>query len=245
MILLFTDFGAEGPYVGQVKAVLHRLAPAVPVIDLFADAPTYDPRASAYLLAAFVPEFPTGSVFVCVVDPGVGGTRAALLLEIDGRWFVGPDNGLFEPLLRRAGRAIAWRLPDGKGRVSATFHGRDLFAPAAAHIAAGRSPAFLQATLRQPERRLEWPDDLAEVVYVDRFGNLMTGLRATEIDTRVTISVNGETARHARTYSDVPKGRLFWYENSNGLVEVALNQGRADDALAARIGTPIILSMGN
>ena len=110
MIVLFTDFGLSGPYVGQVKAVLYRLAPAVPVVDLFADAPTHDPRASAYLLASFRDEFPVGTVFECVVDPGVGSARAALAVEADGRWFVGPDNGLFatcSPLPPRAS-PLAW-----------------------------------------------------------------------------------------------------------------------------------------
>ncbi len=239
MIILFTDFGLEGPYVGQVKAVLHGIAPAVPVIDLFADAPVHDPRAAAYLLAAYVGAFPTGSAFVCVVDPGVGGSRAALALDIDGRWFVGPDNGLFEPLLRRAGRWRAWALPqDGPG-VSATFHGRDVFAPAAAALASGRSPAFLGGVAVAPRRRSDWPDDLAEIVYVDRFGNLMTGLRAETMAADATVEVAGRRAARACTYADVAPGTLFWYANANGLVELAVNRGRADAALGVGIGAAV------
>ena len=96
MIVVFTDFGLQGPYTGQMKAVLHQLAPAVPVIDLFADAPIGNPKASAYLLAAYAQWFVAGTVFLCVVDPGVGGTRPPIILEADGRWYVGPGNGLFE-----------------------------------------------------------------------------------------------------------------------------------------------------
>src|SRR5215469_13416646 len=93
-IALFTDFGLHGPYTGQMKAVLHQMAPTIPAIDLFADAPAGNPKASAYLLAAYAGWFQVGTVFLCVVDPGVGGTRPAIILEADGRWYVGPGNGL-------------------------------------------------------------------------------------------------------------------------------------------------------
>src|SRR5215813_9228487 len=102
MIVLFTDFGLTGPYTGQVKAVLHHLAPEVPVVDLFADAPSRNPKASAYLLAAYAVWFPAGTVFLAVVDPGVGGERPAVAVAADGRWFVGPGNGLLEIVQRRA-----------------------------------------------------------------------------------------------------------------------------------------------
>ena len=94
MIVLFTDFGVGGPYTGQVKAVLRLAAPDTDIIDLFADAPAHDPKAAAYLLAAYVEEFPRGTVFLCVVDPGVGGARTPGVFNVDGRWYVGPENGL-------------------------------------------------------------------------------------------------------------------------------------------------------
>src|SRR5690348_16740282 len=115
MIVLFTDFGLAGPYTGQMKAVLARESPNIPVIDLFADAPSRNPRASAYLLAAYALGFPAGTVFLCVVDPGVGGARAPVVVEADGRFFVGPENGLFELVRRRAAAErvveITWRPP--------------------------------------------------------------------------------------------------------------------------------------
>ena len=141
MIVLFTDFGLSGPYTGQVKAVLHQLSAGVPIVDLFADLPAAKPKPAAYLLAAYGPWFPPGTVLMAVVDPGVGGARAAVVVEADGRSYVGPDNGLFEIVLRRAGTLktseILWR-PD---RLSASFHARDLFAPVAARLAAGTLPA--------------------------------------------------------------------------------------------------------
>ena len=110
VIVLCTDFGLEGPYTGQVKAVLARTAPAVPVIDLFADLPAFRPQLAAYLLAAYGEAFMAGDVILAVVDPGVGGPRAALAIEADGRWYVGPDNGLFEIVLRRAHASRCWRI---------------------------------------------------------------------------------------------------------------------------------------
>jgi SAM hydroxide adenosyltransferase N-terminal domain len=111
MIVLFTDFGLHGPYTGQVKAVLHRMAGATPVIDLFADAPVGNPKASAYLLAAYAEWFQPGTIFLAVVDPGVGGARPAVILEADGRWYVGPGNGLLELVERRASSARCLLCP--------------------------------------------------------------------------------------------------------------------------------------
>src|SRR5690349_14155639 len=105
MIVLFTDFGLAGPYTGQVIAVLQREAPGVPAVSLFAGAPAGQPKQSAYLLAAYASWFPAESVLLCVVDPGVGGARRALIVEAEGRFYVGPDNGLFEIVMRRAASA--------------------------------------------------------------------------------------------------------------------------------------------
>jgi S-adenosyl-L-methionine hydrolase (adenosine-forming) len=238
MIMLFTDFGLSGPYTGQVKWVLEREAPGVPVIDLFADAPTQNPKAAAYLLAAYAAWFPTGTVFLAVVDPGVGSERKPVIVEADGRAYVGPDNGLFELVRRRARHArireITWRPP----QLSASFHGRDLFAPAAAGLARGRPPASEE---RPPEfgRRADWPDDLAEIVYVDHYGNALTGLRAASLAQSAVLVAGGRRISRARTFSAAPPGTLLWYENSNGLAEIAVNQGRADQALGLAIGSEV------
>jgi len=238
MIVLFTDFGLEGPYTGQMKAVLCREAPGAPVIDLFADAPAGDPKPSAYLLAAYAAWFREGTVFLCVVDPGVGGKRPAVVVEADGRSFVGPGDGLFEIVLRRARDArcseIAW-TPE---TLSASFHGRDLFAPVAAAIARGDPPPVRpidEARIRRPD----WPDDLAEIVYVDRFGNAMTGLRASVVPADAKLAVGRRTIEPARTFSDRPQGEALWYENSNGLAEIAVNRGRADRDLGLAVGSPV------
>jgi S-adenosylmethionine hydrolase len=240
MIVLFTDFGLDGPYTGQVKAVLHRTAPGVPVIDLFADAPAAKPKPAAYLLAAYGAWFPPGTVLLAVVDPGVGGARAAVIVEADGRWYVGPDNGLFELVTRRADRARTWEIPGRPAAISASFHGRDVFAPAAGRLASGILPA-------EPPRHGElgrhraWPDDLPEIVYVDHYGNAITGLRAAQLPNLTRLSASGRVFDHARTFSDVPEGEAFWYENSNGLAEIAVNTGRADAALGIAVGSPVTI----
>jgi S-adenosylmethionine hydrolase len=237
MIVLFTDFGLAGPYTGQMKAVLRREAPQTEIIDLFADAPAGNPRAGAYLLAAYAEWFPPGTIFLSVVDPGVGGQRAPLMIEADRRWFVGPENGLFELVLRRARNThcyeITWRPP----KLSASFHGRDLFAPVAAMLARAERP---RTHARDGIRESAWPDDLAEIVYIDHYGNAMTGLRGSAVSTNATL-ILGDKLRvmHAATFSAVPEGQAFWYENSNGLVEIAVNRGRAADRLNLAIGSTL------
>ena len=237
MIVTFTDFGVSGPYLGQVKAVLHRLAPGVPVVDLIADAPAFDPRSSAYLLAALARDFPAGTIFLGVVDPGVGGERGAVVVEVDGRRFVGPDNGLFEPVMRQGVKLRGWEIEWRPKTLSATFHGRDLFAPVAAQLACGANPGAAGCVSASPPRRPDWPDDLAAVVYVDRFGNAITGTRAATLPPDALIEIGGRRLAAARTFGDVAAGTAFWYENSSGLIEFAVNGGRADSVLGIGIGS--------
>src|SRR5258708_23232807 len=125
IIVLFTDFGLEGPYAGQVKTVLHQIAPGVPVVDLFADLPAAKPQPAAYLLAAYGGWFPPGTIILAVVDPGVGGERAAVVVGADSRWYVGPDNGLLELVMRRAGLSRSWAISARPEAISASFCGRD------------------------------------------------------------------------------------------------------------------------
>jgi S-adenosyl-L-methionine hydrolase (adenosine-forming) len=238
MIALFTDFGLHGPYTGQMKAVLHDRAPGVSVVDLFADAPVGNPKASAYLLAAYAAWFPERTVFLCVVDPGVGGARPALVVEADGRWYVGPGNGLFELVRRRALKSCSFRIEWRPERLSASFHGRDLFAPVAAMLARGNQPPGPPCD-EGLDRRPNWPDDLAEIVYLDHYGNAMTGLRASVLPPDAKLSAAERVVERARTFSDRPPGEAFWYENSNGLAEFAVNHGRADRDLGLSIGMSV------
>ena len=221
-----------------MKAVLHRMAPGVPVIDLFADAPAGNAKASAYLLAAYAAWFPANTVFLCVVDPGVGGTRPAIIVEADNHWYVGPGNGLFELVQRRAVEVRSWDIDSKPERMSASFHGRDLFAPVVAMLACGGPPPG-RPRETGADRRTDWPDDLSKIVYVDHFGNAMTGLRAAMLPSEARLGVAGQALDRARTFSDRPPGAAFWYENANGLAEIAVNQGRADSGLGLSIGSPV------
>jgi S-adenosylmethionine hydrolase len=242
IVALFTDFGWQGPYVGLLKLAIARIAPTLPVIDLLHDAPAFDVQCSAYLLATYAQEFPSGTVFVAVVDPGVGGQRIPLMLDADDRWFVGPDNGLFDQVAARAQQIEARRITWQPERLSTSFHGRDLFAPVVAMLAAGKaSPEELGVAM--PFKFQDWPDDLARIIYVDRYGNLITGIRAGSLEPEAVIPIAEQTLPKARTFSAVPVGQGFWYENSSGLVELAVNQGSAAERFGVRIGDTLSVEL--
>ncbi len=240
MIALFTDFTACGPYLGQLRAVLLRDAPGVPVVDLMSDAPAFRPRAAAHLLAALVGDFPSGTVFLSVVDPGVGSpNRVPAVVRAGQRWFVGPDNGLLDVVGARAPDGAAWRITWTPRALSNTFHGRDLFAPVAARLARGETVAM--EPMHSPWLAADdGGHDLAEVIYIDGYGNAMTGLRAAMAGAGMVLEAgSGDPIERARTFADVAAGNVFWYENSVGLVEIAVNQGSAARALGLAVGAPV------
>lgn len=240
MIVLFSDYGNAGPYIGQVQAVLHVQAPSAQVVNLFADVPRQNPRAGAYLLAACALQLPPETVIFAVVDPGVGtGVDRPVAVRADARWFVGPENGLFDIIVRRSAggatcREITWRPQN----CSNTFHGRDLYAPVCAMLANGEMPQGSDLVWRD---RHGWPDDLAEIIYLDHFGNAMTGVRAGALPENPGITVAGRRLPHADTFNRMPVGDPFWYVNSLGLVEIAVNQGSVADVLDLKIGDPVAM----
>jgi len=235
MIVLFTDFGLEGPYVGQLQAVLQQQAPGVPVINLFSDLAPFDVKGAASLLAAYIAGFPPATVFLCVVDPGVGSARPGVVVKADGRWYVGPNEGLFALLARLPGKVECWQLPE-PGDVSASFHGRDVFAPVAALLAHGGMVPGVPVAASCLDQK-DWPDDLFRVIYIDRFGNAITGVRASAVMPGTLLEVNGQAVHRARTFSDVSPGDAFWYANANGLIEFAVNRGRANVVLGLAAGS--------
>jgi S-adenosylmethionine hydrolase len=218
-----------------MKARLLGRCPDAVMVDVSHAVPPFDVVAGAFVLWAGTRHFAPGAVHLAVVDPGVGSSRRAVAFELAGSWYVGPDNGLFGLALSRAGVApavaIELRRPDG---ASPTFEGRDVFAPAAAALAAGAQPGSLGAPLDGALRPL--PVDGPSVLWVDRFGNLLTSLEPPVAGLRV----NGHEVRvAARTYSEAPPGTPFLYVGSEGFVEVAVREGRADERLGARPGTPV------
>lgn len=226
---LVTDFG-PGIYVGQMRARLSALIPDLPVIDLVQDLPPFRPDLAAYLLPALVRDMPPGTLYLCVVDPGVGGDRGGLLVASDGNWFLGPDNGLLGRVVHRGREVHAYRIGWQPETLSASFHGRDWFAPAAARVCLGE-PLDLTALDGSDLAGADWADELPAVVYADAFGNLMSGLRADSVPARTRIRAAGRLLGRARTFCEVPPGEAFWYENALGLVEIAVNQARADRLL--------------
>jgi len=234
VLALVTDFGWNGPYTGQMRTVLARHAPGEPVVDLLHDAPRFAPVAAGHLLAALAPDLPAGSIVVGVIDPGVGTEREPVIVRADERWYVGPDNGLFDVVAARATDTAWWRITRARLADSATFHGRDLFAPAAADLARGDLPG--EPTEVPPLAAAG--DAHAGVIYIDDFGNAMTGLRS-PAEGDVPLSVAGEIVGPGRTFADVAPGEALWLVNSLGLVEVALNQGSAAQHFGLGIGTPV------
>lgn len=238
-IFLFTDFGWQGPYVGQMKAAIGQIAPQVPVIDLMHDAPAFSPRPAAYLLAALLDYLPRTAVVCAVVDPGVGGDRPPVIVEVEGRTLVGPGNGLFAIALSRSEYRSVRRIDRAPVKLSASFHGRDLFAPTAARLAVGE--AVHGQPLEGDMPGADWPTELGEVVYVDGFGNAMTGFSAERLGERALIA-GGRRLRRVRTFIDCAPGEAFWYQNSIGLAEIAVSRGSAAAALDLEIGSHISLA---
>lgn len=237
-IVLFTDFGANDLYVGQLEAVLERDAPEVRVIHLLHEAPCFDAKAGAHLLAALASRMPGRNVYIAVVDPGVGSDRDAVAIEADGNWFVGPDNGLLSVVAARASTCALWRVVERPAGISVSFHGRDLFAPIAAALASGRPPDEFAVRVEALSESLG-DGDLAEVIYVDHYGNAFTGIRAPDVPASRRLVSRGREIRHASVFSAVGPGTAFWYENSVGLVEIAVNTGSAAEVLELAVGDPV------
>jgi len=242
VIHIVCDFGTAGPYLGEMRTAIFRTAPQVHAEFLMSDMPAFDPKASSYLLAALAGRFEAGDVCLAIVDPGVGTERAPLIVSADGVWFVGPDNGLFEVLIRRSrswqSHEIVWQPP----AISSSFHGRDLFAPVAARLASRMS---VERAPRAAARFPDWPDDWQAVIYADGYGNLVSGQRARTLDTTATLAVAGQRIVHARTFGEVADGALFWYENSMGLIEIAANRRRASDRLGFRGGRSLAYAIAD
>ncbi|MDF1501605.1 SAM-dependent chlorinase/fluorinase [Roseisolibacter sp. H3M3-2] len=246
IVTLLTDFGTADGYVAELKGVLLSQAPGVTVVDASHDVPAHDVESGRLALARYWRRFPPGTVHVAVVDPGVGGGRAALAVESDGRFLVGPDNGVLSPALLAAGaRVVTLPVPP---RAAPTFHGRDLFAPAAARLALGEpldalgTPADEPLVRRTPEaRRLADGAIEGAVIAIDRFGNAVTNLLSFGGG---AIEVDGRRVEVRRVYEDVAPGAPVALVGSNGLLEIAVREGSAAGQLGLARGTRVVLRQG-
>ncbi|MEA5444898.1 SAM-dependent chlorinase/fluorinase [Gammaproteobacteria bacterium AB-CW1] len=241
MLFLFSDFGLQGPYAGEMEAAARRHSQQTP-IHLMHDAPSFEPGAAGLLLRALSRQFQPGDICVAVVDPGVGGARCPVCLLADGIYYVGPDNGLLAPLADHASRHEWWEITWRPEQLSASFHGRDLFAPFAAQLQTGMSPTAIGA---QPLHDPVSTDSVSDqIIYVDGFGNCVTGLLADDVPRSSQLMVNGKAITRARSFCDVPPGQSFWYRNSMDLVEIAANQDSAAALLELTVGTSVSVDRG-
>jgi S-adenosylmethionine hydrolase len=242
LITLLTDFGTADGYVGEMKGVLLARIPDATLVDITHEVPPQDVDAARLTLARVWRRFPRGTVHLVVVDPGVGTQRAALAVESDHWFLVGPDNGVLSPALLIAdSKAVELAVPP---HASASFHGRDVFAPAAASLALGAELATLGSPVQHPRvRRTPEPQRLAdgalrgEVISVDRFGNAITnlvGLRAG------TIEAGGLTLPLRRTYGEVQIGAPVAIVGSSGLIELAIRDGNAAEGLRLTRGSAVL-----
>jgi len=235
-IVLFTDYGLHGPYVGLLHAVIRKRLPDCPIIDLQHDLPPFRPRGAGLLLQSQLAWLPPSSTIVAVVDPGVGTQRRGLIVRHAGFTLIAPDNGLLAPFLSGATSIQAIDTPpQGSCR---TFHGRDWFAPVAADLIVGE-PVVTHPVDAVSCVGYDWPPMLDEVIYADRFGNLMLGRPGESVPSEQAIDVAGHPLRYAGTFAEVPAGTPFWHINSLGLVELAVNQGSAATSLDLAVGDTV------
>jgi S-adenosyl-L-methionine hydrolase (adenosine-forming) len=255
VITLTTDFGTRDWFVGTMKGVILSIQPGAKVVDLTHAVRAGDIRGGAFSLAAAWRFFPKGTVHVAVVDPGVGSARRAIAVQTAEHWFVGPDNGVLSwALAKQNVRAI--HALENKAYflrpVSQTFHGRDIFAPAAAHLSRGVPIRKLGPALKDFVR-LDWPEPRklrsgfeGEVVYIDRFGNAITNLQAGMLRGAkwVICEVRGKRQRRCPLgafYEAVPPGSAVAVAGSSGFLEIAVNGGSAEKALGLKVGTRVRL----
>lgn len=242
IITLLTDFGTADSYVAELKGVLLSRVSGAVLVDVSHDVPPGDIRSAAYILARTWHRFPPSTVHLAVVDPGVGTSRAALALRAHGHYFVAPDNGLLTAVLRDTEvEAVTLFAP---ASAAPTFHGRDLFAPAAADLARGAALSSLglrfdgipeRLAYVSPHQEGQWL--IGEVVYVDRFGSLITNLRAELIPAQAQFEIDDLlVGPMVRTYRDAAPGGLLAYVGSDGTVEIAVRDGSAAERLGVGVG---------
>lgn len=259
IITLTTDFGLKDPYVAEMKAVILNINPKVTIVDISHHIRKFNIRAGAFVLASATPYFPKGTIHVAVVDPGVGTERQPILVQTKRACFVGPDNGMLGLAVKTMdGKMRVRRITNQKlmlSRVSNTFHGRDIFAPAAAHLTNGTPPEEFGPETEE----ISMPDFakvvrregvlIGEVIHIDNFGNIVTNIGKKElrlIRTRKTVSVVLKSVKHelkfCKNYGEVKKQQPLALIGSHGLLEISTNQGNAAEVFNIENGDKIVLN---
>ncbi len=247
LLTFTTDFGTRDHYAGAMKGVVATVAPDVRVVDITHDVPSFDIAAGAFAIAQAYPCFPEGTVHVVVVDPGVGSSRRPIAVQAGGHLFICPDNGVLSLVAESADvfKARLIRLRHGLAALSRTFHGRDLFAPVGARLAAGLpfeevGPEVADFTLLPATNPA---NSAGRILYVDGYGNLVTSIRERDLPVGACLAIAGtRICLRAESYASVPSDRLFLIAGSSGFVEISLNRGSAANALGVRAGEHLVIA---
>lgn len=260
VIALLTDFGTQDYFVGAMKGAILSINPQAKIVDITHEIPPQDIRAASFTLCACYEDFPEKTIFVAVVDPGVGSNRKAILVETERYFFVAPDNGLLSFVFKKNKSALAqartsvFELTNEKffaEKISRTFHGRDIFAPVAARLSAGVEPNefgrkiedFIRFEFSEP-KKISGEKIEAEIIHIDRFGNLITNLRKKDLPEKFSIEINGKLIdRLQNFYVEAEKDELFMIFGSAGFLEIAASQNSASELLNATGGTKILMSI--
>jgi S-adenosylmethionine hydrolase len=260
VITLLTDFGGSDPFVGVMKGVILGINPEAVIVDLCHGTTAHDPSEAAFLLATTYRYFPKGTIHVAVVDPGVGGPRRPILAACDGHLFVGPDNGLLGPIAERGGPSSVRAITAARyflQPVSATFHGRDIFAPIAGHLSLGAEPDrfgptiedYVRLTLPRPSRSGA-RSITGEVLHIDRFGNLVSNIGREDLEplasggpiTALLVQIAGRTIPIVAYYARVAPGAPGAVIGSAEYLEIFVHQGDASRLLRAGRGAEVLVS---
>jgi len=252
IIALLTDFGLKDPYVGVIRAIMLEINPNVLLIDFSHEIESQNVKEAAFLLNCYYKDFPKGSIFLAVVDPGVGSKRRAILVKTRDYFFVGPDNGIFSYIFLDDPQYVCYELKETRffrSRVSSTFHARDIFAPACAHLSCGIDPNEFGPKIADPiilESILPKIDKdfiEGELLHIDKFGNLITNIHPKFLNispiSNLKVFIKDKEIPFVNTYSDVNKGSLLSLWGSSGFLEISVNQGSAQKNLRAKLGDKV------
>jgi S-adenosylmethionine hydrolase len=252
IIALLTDFGVRDYFVGAMKGAILSVNADAKIVDITHEIPPQDVKTAAFTLQACYADFPEKTIFVAIVDPGVGSNRKAILVETEKYFFIAPDNGLLSFIFDE--RSSVFELTNERffrQTISRTFHGRDVFAPVAAHLSNGVAPNEFGEKIKEfirfetPAPRKVYVDKIeAEIIHVDRFGNLITNLKAEDLPENFSLEIGGKTIDRRRNfYAEAERDELFMIWGSAGFLEVASAQNSASKLLNAENGAKVLISI--
>jgi len=254
-IALLTDFGTSDYFVAAMKGTMLKIAPDLQFVDITHEIPPQDVRSGWFVLQACYRDFPQGTIFLCVVDPGVGSVRRPMVTEADGYLFVGPDNGLFSFLFEQDDAGVYCIANEEilARDISTTFHGRDIFAPVAAYLSTGLPVVEVGSRIDDPVRLefarprqisdAEWE---GEIIHIDHFGNLVTNFLPTKVSGNFVFEINGNSVRrHVGHYAEANRGEVISVTGSAGFVEISSNLDSAAKILNAAIGDRVVMKAGD